>query len=703
MVSLKEENICKEAKMLLENMTLEEKIGQLVQYGRLKEAELQKLEAGKIGSFLNVAGADKVNKLQEKAMKSKNPIPLIIGDDVIHGYKTIFPIPLGESCSWDLKLIEETSEIAAEEASTEGINCIFAPMIDITRDPRWGRVAEGTGEDVFLASQIARAKIRGIQSNKWNDRPYVTACPKHFIAYGAAEGGRDYSAVDVSERCLRETYLPPFTAALDEGAYTIMCSFNDLNGIPSSANKFILRKILRQELGFEGLVISDWESIEELIYHGIAKDKKEASLKSIEAGVDIDMHSGSYEEHIHALIDEGKLDKELLDEAVLRILKVKIALNLFNNTYTDTSLSKKVIRSTKNVEKALEAARKSIVLLKNKDCLLPLNKNIKSIGVIGPLAEDKVNPLGCWALKGEPKQVTTVLEGIKHKLKSETAVYYEKGCNINSDLEGGIDRALELAKKVEKVVLVLGESSDMSGENHNRAYIGIPEAQKKLLKALHSENIPVVLVLMNGRPLTLTWEEENIPAIIEAWHLGDESGNAIADVIFGDYNPSGKLTMSFPRCEGQIPVYYNKKNTGRPNFKKYLDVEETPLYPFGYGLSYTQFNYKNIKLSSKKIKQDEKLTITAEIENVGKIAGDEIVQLYIRDMVASITRPIKELKGFKRVHLDPGECKEIKFEITAKELGFYDEYFNFVVEKGDFKVWIGPNSIQGLKENFEVI
>lgn len=703
MKSIKSKELDKKATELLKDMTIEDKVGQLVQYGRLKEREEKLVEEGKVGSFLNICGAEFINNIQKTIMESECKIPLLIGDDVIHGYKTIFPIPLAESCSWDLKLVEDNASIGAKEASTEGINVIFAPMVDIARDPRWGRVAEGAGEDTFLGSEIASARVRGIQRNDWNDRPYVTACPKHFLGYGAAEGGRDYNSVDISERAIRETYLPPFKAAIDAGAATIMCSFNDLNGVPSSCNNFILNDILRKELEFEGIVISDWESIEELIYHGIAEDKKEAALKAINATVDIDMHSGSYESNLVKLVKEGFVNENLLDNAVKRILKVKLALNLFENPYANTSIGENIIRCKDNIAMTRDAARKSIVLLKNENKMLPLSKNLKSIALIGPLAKDKQNPLGCWVPKGKAENVVSVFEGLKNKLGDNIAINFAKGSEVLTSIQSGIEDAVKVAKVSEVVIMVLGESADMSGENHNRAHIDIPMSQKELLKEVLKVNKNVILVLMNGRPLTLQWESENVPAILEAWHLGDESGNAICDVLFGDYNPSGKLTITFPRCEGQIPLYYNHKSTGRPNFKKYLDIEETPLYPFGYGLSYTEFEYKNIKLSSNEINLGETIKVEAEITNIGDLEGEEIVQLYIRDLVASITRPVKELKGFKKIKLKPNESQKVIFELGEKELGFLDQNNDFKVEKGKFKVWIGKNSVEGLEEEFNIL
>lgn len=692
----------KRAYEILEKMTLEDRIGQLVQYGRLKEKEKEMVKKGQIGSFLNVYGAEKINELQDTIMKSNCKVPLLIGDDVIHGYRTIFPIPLAESCSWDLKLMEDTSAASAREASTEGINVVFAPMVDITRDPRWGRTAEGAGEDPYLGSLAAKARVRGIQRNDWCDRPYVTACPKHFLGYGAAEGGRDYGEADISERAIMETYLPPFKAALSEGAGTLMCSFNDLNGIPSTGNRHLMHDILRKKLKFDGVLISDWESIKELIFHGLAEDKKEAALKAINADVDIDMHSGSYEENLLQLVKCGKVKKSQIDSAVIRILKLKLKLGLFEKHYIDPSLSKNVIRCSEHIKLAKDAARKSVVLLKNEGGILPLNKDIDSIAVIGPLSDDRADLLGCWAVKGNSDNVDTVLDAVKRKVKKDCNIIFSKGSGILEPIECGVKDAVSAAKKSKVVLMVLGESADMSGENHNRAHLGIPEPQEKLLYEVLKVNKKVVLVLMNGRPLTLTWEDENVPAIVEAWHLGDESGNAVSDIIFGDYNPSGKLTMSFPRSVGQIPIYYNHKSIGRPSFKRYIDEQDSPLYPFGYGLSYTKFKYDNLKFSSKKMKIDESITVKADITNTGDFDGEEIAEFYIRDITASVTRPVRELKGFKKIYLKSKETKTVEFKITKEQLSFLDENYKPIIEPGVFKLWISPCSTGGLEGNFEV-
>ncbi len=684
----------------VKKLTLKEKIGQLVQFGRLKEREFELIRNGEVGSFLNLYGKEKVNDVQKLIIDSPAEIPLLIGDDVIHGFHTTFPIPLAESCSWDLSLIEETSAASAREAASEGINLIFAPMVDIARDPRWGRVAEGAGEDHFLGAKIAEARVKGIQRNDWENSPHVSACLKHFIGYGAAEGGRDYNSVDVSERTLREVYLPPFQAGMEAGAGAIMCSFNDLNGIPSSVNKFLFEELLREELSFPGIVISDWESIKEVINHGIAHDKNEAALKAFNAGIDIDMHSGLYSENLAQLVETGEISEEKIDKAVLRILKLKHSLRLFDHPYAKDLMNDELWQ--KHRELARQIAEKSIVLLKNEPKLLPLNQDIQTIALIGPFIDDQDNPLGCWSGKSDPTQVISILTALKKRLPN-TEILFAKGSEISAEIPNGIEQAIKFAKKAEVVVMALGESKEWSGENRNRAFLDIPLVQKELLKAVYQVNQNIILVLLNGRPLTLSWEDEHIPAIIEAWHLGVESGTAITNLLLGDVNPSGKLTITFPRSVGQIPIYYNHKNTGRPNFPKYLDEKETPLYPFGYGLSYTTFFYGDLRLSTSKLKKGETLEVKVTITNTGDYAGEEIVQLYIQDVTASVTRPVKELKGFTKIYLRTKESKEVTFKISEKDLLFYDENFNLISEPGLFRVWVAPNSREGLMAEFNYL
>ena len=701
---------------LLKNMTLEEKIGQLVQFGSFKELEKQLVHDGEIGSLLNFCGSSEVSDIQREIMRSKCKVPLLIGDDVIHGYKTGFPIPLAESCSFDLELIEETAAVAAREAASEGVNVIFAPMVDITRDPRWGRVAEGAGEDVYYGGEVAKARVRGFQRNDWQDMPHVAACPKHYVGYGASEGGRDYDYTEISEHTLRETYLPPFKAAIDAGASIIMSSFNDFNGTPVSVSKHLIGDVLRGELGFEGMVLSDWESVLQSVEHGVSADEYEAALNGLSAGVDMDMNSGIYRSQLPRLAEDGKITLEQIDEAVGRILRVKLLLGLFENHRSKKELSKKIVRCEEHVKTARRMAQRSIVLLRNQEGILPLRKDLESICVIGPLADSRSDPLGCWSCKTNPDNVVTVLEGIRNRVSPQTKVIYEKGCDMDDadDANGAEDvgdtddvndandvdkegetqvrAALEAAKDAEAVLMVLGEPAYMSGENNSRAYLDIPHPQKELLKQVREVNENIVLILMNGRPLTLTWEHEHIKGIVEAWHLGDECGNAVADVLFGDYNPSGKLTMTFPRSVGQIPIYYNRKNTGRPELIRYIDEETTPLYPFGYGLSYSNFVYKNIALSEKTLLRGQKLTVTAEIENRSDVAGEETVQLYIRDVVASVTRPVRELRDFKKLYFEPHQTRTVEFALTEEKLSFIGADLKPVVEAGEFKVYVGGDS-----------
>ncbi|WGS64608.1 beta-glucosidase BglX [Marinitoga aeolica] len=679
---------------LIKKMTLKEKIGQLVQFGKLKEEQLKLLKNGEIGSFLNVYSPKKINELQNNIMNSKNPIPLLIGDDVIHGYKTIFPIPLALSCSWNLELIEKTCEITAREAAADGINMIFAPMVDISYDPRWGRVAEGNGEDPYLGTEITKVRVRGLQKNNWDDLPHVTACVKHYVGYGAVEGGRDYNSVDVSERKLREIYLKPFIGAIEENVGSLMVSFNEFNGIPPSANTYLTKKILREELNFNGVVVSDWESIKETILHGVSKDEKEAALKALLSTVDIDMNSAVYLNNLENIIKENPELENLIDDAVLRILKLKEKLNLFEKHIIPENNAKE-FRKPEYVNIARKAALESIVLLKNENNILPL-KGINKIALIGPLANDNHSPLGCWSCKGEESNVVTVLSAFQNNTEYE--IMYEKGCDIFKYNEEEANKALNIASKSDVVVAVLGETKEMSGENNNRSNIELPVAQKRLLKKLKKVNPNIVLVLLNGRPLTLEWEDRNIPAIVEAWHLGDESGNAIVDILTGKYNPSGKLTMTFPRKIGQIPIYYNHKNTGRPYVRNYLDTKNTPLYPFGYGLSYTNFEYSNFQVE----KQEDIIKLKVDITNTGKVLGEEICQIYFRDVYARVSRPVKELIRFKKINLNPGETKTISFEIHISELYYLDENLNLTIDNGSIEFFAGTNSQKLLKQSIEI-
>jgi len=684
---------------LLRKMTLKEKVGQMCQYSGLPERYEEMIKDGKVGSFLNVTGIEIVNKVQKIAVEeSRLGIPLIFGLDVLHGYITTFPIPLALASSWDPNLVKKVASISAAEAASEGIHWTFAPMVDIARDPRWGRIAEGAGEDPFLGSVMARAWVEGFQGEDLADPSSISTCPKHYVAYGGAEGGRDYNTVDISERTLREVYLPPFKAAVvDSKAGTIMSGFNDLNGIPASANPHTLIKILREEWGFQGFVVSDWNAIGELMNHGIAGTPEEAAKEAVTAGVDMDMMGDIYQKTLVQLVKEGRIPEKLIDESVRRILRIKFMLGLFERPYADPALSRKIILSQENVEAAREAACKSIVLLKNEGDLLPLKKNVESIAVIGPLADDKTTPLGPWSCLGKPENVVTVLEGIKSKVSGNTEIFYAKGCSIEGSSKEGFKDAVEIAGRSKVAIVVVGESREMSGEAASRSSLDLPGVQEELVKAVYNTGVPVVEVLMNGRPLSISWSVKHIPAILETWFLGIQAGNAIADVIFGDYNPGGKLPVSFPRTVGQIPIYYNHKNTGRPPSahrftSKYIDMPVSPLFPFGHGLSYTRFEYENLRIEPSRIRADGKAEISVDVRNIGEMMGDEVVQLYLRDVVASVTRPVKELKGFKRITLKPGEKRTVKFTINSNHLSFLNRKMERVVEPGKFQIMVGSSS-----------
>jgi beta-glucosidase len=701
---------------LLSKMTLDEKVGQLVQYSGSNAEKDKLVRKGFVGSFLNIRDANEVNRVQKIAVEeSRLAIPLIIGNDVIHGYQTTFPIPLGEASSWNPELVKRAAEIAAWEASANGTHWTFGPMVDIALDPRWGRIAEGAGEDPYLGSIMAAAQVKGFQGNNLSDRNTILACAKHYVAYGAAQGGRDYNSVDVSERTLREIYLPPFKAAVESGAGTLMSAFNDLNGIPASANYFTLTDILRNEWGFDGFVVSDWNSIAELINHGFAKDKKEAALKAITAGVDMDMagdiESGNvYLPNLKSLVENGNLPEEVINKSVERILRIKFRTGLFDHPYVDSIYFLEKIPSLEERNRtALELSRESIVLLKNDGNILPLDKELKSIAVIGPLAENQEDPLGPWSTNPVVEDVVTALKGIREKVSARTYIAYAKGCTIDSTDKSGFNEAIKAAENSEVVIMFLGESRDMSGEAASRADINLPGVQLELVQKIYELGKPIVVVLMNGRPLTIEWIDENIPAVIESWFLGTQTGNAIADVLFGDFNPCGKLPVSFPRYVGQIPVNYNYKSTGRPFDEeerftsRYIDYPNSPLYPFGFGLSYTQFNYSNLKLDKTKIKKNESLTASINVANTGKFSGKEVVQLYIRDLIASVTRPVKELKGFQKIELKPGETRTVEFNITPKMLSFLDINLSETVEAGEFHLMIGGSSEESLKASFEVV
>jgi beta-glucosidase len=694
---------------LLALMTLEEKVGQLTLFTSdydvtgptMRASYLQDLKAGKVGAIFNAVGAEYTRKLQEMAVKeTRLGIPLLFGYDVIHGHRTIFPIPLGESASWDLEAMEKSARIAATEAAAEGLHWTFAPMCDISRDPRWGRIAEGSGEDVYLGARIAEARVRGFQGKQLGDLSSVLACVKHYAAYGAAQAGRDYHTVDLSDRVLRDVYLPPYKAAIDAGAATVMTSFNEVDGVPASGNRYLLTNILRDEWKFDGFVVTDYTSIMEMMHHGIAEDTAAAAALSLEAGVDMDMQAGFYIDKLPLLVKEGKLKEHLIDNAVRRILKKKFELGLFEDPYRYSNLQreKETIMKPEFLEASRDVARKSIVLLKNENQLLPLSKEIKTLAVIGPLANNKKEMIGCWSAQGDWTKSVSILEGIKRKVSSATQVLYAEGCNIRDDSTQGFAEAIAMARRADVVILAVGEEAGMSGEASSRAYLDIPGAQMRLIQAVQATGKPAVVILSNGRPLTINWVDKNVPAILETWFLGTQAGHAIADVLFGDYNPSGKLPVTFPRSVGQVPIFYSMKNTGRPmevNNKytsKYLDESNDPLYPFGYGLSYTTFSYGDVRLSANTISGTDSLTVTVEVKNTGRLAGEEVVQLYVRDLVGSVTRPVKELKGFKKISLAPGETKTITFTLTTSDLSFYKRDMTFGTEPGKFHVFVGGNS-----------
>ena len=711
---------------ILQLMTLEEKVGQLNQYtGDWDEAtgpitkdgdKQNQIKQGDVGSMLNVKGVKHSRELQEMAMQSRLRIPLIFGEDVIHGYKTTFPIPIAEAASWDIDAIQVSARVAATEAAASGIHWVFAPMVDISRDPRWGRVMEGAGEDTYLGSQIAIARVKGFQGKGLGNIDAVMACVKHYAAYGAAIGGRDYNSVDMSERMLREIYLPPFKAAEKAGAATFMNSFNDLNGIPATANVHLLRDILKGEWGFKGFVVSDWGSVGEMIQHGFVKDNKEAALVAIKAGCDMDMESRSYKNNLVLLVKEGKVSIELVNDAVKRILTKKFELGLFDDPYKylNADRESREMNNPDHVKAARMVAEKSIVLLKNENQLLPLSKNIKSIALIGPIVKAVRQNLGFWSIEwdNDSSYIVSQWKGIKNKVSSNTRLIYAKGCEINDSSHAGFAEAIKAALQADVVVMSVGEARDMTGEAKSRSNIHLPGVQEELIQAIYATGKPVIVMINAGRPLIFNWTADHIPAILYTWWLGSEAGNAIADVLFGDFNPSAKLPMSFPRTEGQIPIYYNHFNTGRPakndndRFYRsaYIDLSIYPKFEFGYGLSYTNFEYSDLEVNKQKMSQNDTIKVRFKITNTGKFAGEEIVQLYLRDKIASVVRPVKELKGFQKVYLMPGESKSISFIIDNEKLSFYNQQMQWVTEPGEFDIMIGTSSEKiKLKNKFELI
>ncbi len=712
---------------LMKQMTLDEKIGQLnlvapgggVITGAVVSKNVEaEIREGKVGGVLGVTGVGRIRKVEELAVnESRLKIPLLFGLDVIHGYKTTFPIPLALSCSWDTALIRKTARIAAIEATADGLCWTFSPMVDICRDPRWGRIAEGAGEDPYLGSMVAMAMVRGYQSNDLRQSNTMMATVKHFALYGAAEAGRDYNSVDMSRMKMYNEYLPPYKAAVDAGAGCVMSSFNDVDGIPSSGNKWLLTDLLRNSWGFQGFVVSDYTAVNEMTNHGMG-DLQTVSALALNAGLDMDMVGEGFLTTLKKSLEEGKVSEGQINLACRRVLEAKYKLGLFDDPfrYTDNERPAKLILTKENRQLSREAADHSFVLLKNKDHLLPLDKK-ETIALIGPLANDKNNMLGAWAVAGDPKMAIPVLEGLEN---DSVKILYAKGANISDDEylvrhvnifgngisidkrspEEMLKEAVSVAAKADVVVAVVGESSEMSGESSSRSDISLPESQQKLITALAATGKPLVLVLMTGRPLAIPDETNLADAILLTWHPGIEAGNAIADVLFGKCVPSGKLSVSFPRSAGQIPVYYRMRNTGRPapvdkyeKFKSnYLDIPNSPLFPFGYGLSYTTFKYSNLTLGKDSIKPGDKLEISVDVSNTGDFDGEEVVQLYIRDLVCSVTRPLKELKGFKKILISKGETRKVTFFLNASDLGFYRTDGSYTTEPGNFMIFIGGDS-----------
>ena len=706
---------------VLRLMTLSEKIGQMNQVsskedptGQLTECsnEEELIRSGQVGSMLNVVGVERTRHLQEIAVNdTRLHIPLIFALDVVHGYKTISPVPLAESCSWDMDLIEKSARVAAEEATASGIQWTFAPMVDIARDPRWGRVMEGSGEDPYLGSAIAKARVRGFQGTDLSAYNTMAACAKHFVGYGAAEGGRDYNTVDISKQRLRELYLPPFSAAADAGVATFMNSFNEVMGVPATGSTYLVRDILKGEWNFPGVVVSDWGSVAELIPHGVAEDKCDAAQLAVTAGCDMDMEGYCYVSSLEKLVLEGVVSESLIDDAVRRILRLKFDLGLFDDPYRycDAEREKAEILSAEHRKVVREMACKSIVLLENREGILPLDNRCKNIGIVGPLADNPDDMLGSWCARGDGKDAIGILQGIKQAVGKGVRIRYAKGCEIEGDDRSGFSEAVQVAENSDVVIVCVGENRFMSGEAASRTRLTLPGVQRELLKAIKETGKPIVLLLSNGRPLVLDWGKENIGTIVECWQLGSEAGNAIADVLFGKYNPSGKLTMSFPYNEGQIPVYYNAKSTGRPyvpNVRyvtRYLDCPNVSLYSFGYGLSYTRFEYGELKLDKDTMFPGEKLRIDVSVANVGNYDGEETVQLYIRDVCSKITRPEKELKGFKKVFLKKGERTDISFELSLADLEYVLADGSRESDPGLFEVFVGGNPDDVKKAEFILV
>jgi len=717
-ISAEDKMIEKKIDALLKQMTLEEKVGQMNQYSGWVDTTgpnfgdkniFEEIKKGWVGSVLNITGTENVRMVQQMAIDcTRLHIPLIFGLDVIHGYRTIFPVPLAEACSWDLEAIEHGARIAAVEASSAGVNWTFAPMVDIARDPRWGRIMEGAGEDPYLGSLVAVARVKGFQGNDLSANNTIVACAKHYAAYGAAEGGRDYNTVDISERTLRDVYLRPFKAAAEAGCGTFMNSFNEIGGIPSTGNPHLLRDILKGEWNFRGFVVSDWGSVGEMINHGVAANKADAAALAATAGCDMDMESRCYREELVNLVRQGKVDMKYIDDAVRRILRIKFQLGLFDDPYRycNPEREKEMILHPDHLKAAKEMAVKSMVLLRNEGNILPLKKSNQTIALIGPLAASKDDMIGGWSALGLGNDAVSLYDGLTAKLGSSAKIIYARGCGVTEENRTGFQEALNAARRADVTLLAMGESRNMSGEASSRAYLGLPGVQEELIKEIMKIGKPTVLVLFNGRPLIIPWIAEHVPAILEAWFPGIRGGEAIADILFGDAVPSGKLVTTFPHSLGQIPLYYNHKNTGRPYSpesyftSRYLDETNDPLFPFGYGLSYTTFAYSDLQLSDSVMTSSKPLNVIVTVTNTGDFDAEEIVQLYVRDMVGSVTRPVKELKGFKKVMIKKGESLKISFTLTEADLRFYDVNMNFASEPGEFRVFVGGNSRDLLEGKF---
>jgi len=714
----KESLFTQKADSVLKLMTLDEKIGQMVLYTSdwdvtgpsIKTGYMDDIRKGYCGNIFNAHTVGYTRKLQKIAVEeSRLGIPLLFGYDVIHGHKTIFPISLGESASWDLTAIEKSARVAATEAAASGINWTFAPMVDISVEPRWGRVSEGAGEDPFLGSRIAAARVHGFQGNDLADTLTVLACVKHFAAYGAPLAGRDYNTVDMSERVFLDTYLPPYKAAIDAGAMSVMSSFNEYDGVPASGSKYLLTDILRTKLGFKGFVVTDYTSLNEIVNHGVVANEAEAGILAVKAGVDMDMQGEIYFKYLKKQVKDGQVDEKLVDDAVRRILKVKFMLGLFDDPYRycNEAREKRLVYAPEHLEASFDVAKRSMVLLKNDNNTLPLKKGEK-IAVIGELATSKRDLLGSWKAAGDWDFIKSTLDELK-AYNGEENIIYSEGVKKSGEDRSGFAAALAAAGRADKIVMVIGEDCEWSGEAASRTNINIPGVQSELLEKLTALNKPIVLVLMNGRPLELTKENKMADAILEAWYPGTMGGKAITHVLFGEYNPSGKLTMTFPRSIGQVPIFYYEKNTGRPIYlpndkykSKYIDCPNDPLFPFGFGLSYTTFEYSDITLSSKELTEKGEIKASVTVKNNGKVDGEEVVQCYVRDLVGSVTRPVKELKGFERIALKAGESKTVTFTITPDLLSFHRQDMTFGTEPGDYHLFIGGNSRDLKKTDFHL-